>query len=87
MQRRKAKTGRGRLTLWIGCAMLGVLALSALLAPVICRFDPLEQDLYSFLLPPGGETLLEYVNGFLEKERGSGRMDELGDIYLRGRRP
>ncbi|MBP5586104.1 MAG: transporter substrate-binding domain-containing protein [Lentisphaeria bacterium] len=48
---------------------------------------PFTRGELGVLLPPGGETLLEYVNGFLEKERGSGRMDELGDIYLRGRRP
>ncbi len=56
MKRRKPRfPGRGHLTLGVGAVMLGALALAALLAPVICRFDPLEQDLYSFLLPPGGE--------------------------------
>ena len=56
MKRQRTRAAwRGRLTLWIGLAMMGALALSALLAPVICRFDPLEQDLYAFLTPPGGE--------------------------------
>ena len=29
------------------------------------------------LLPPGSETLLDYVNGFIGRERQSGRLDEL----------
>ena len=42
---------------------------------------------HAFLLPPGSEPLLEYVNVFIAKERESGRLDELAEIYLRGRRP
>ena len=53
-QRSPRLTGRGRITLTIGAAMMGALALLALLAPVICRYDPVEQDLYAFLQPPGG---------------------------------
>jgi len=48
---------------------------------------PFTRGELGFLLPPGGESLLEYVNGFIAKERESGRLDELGEIYLRGRRP
>ena len=48
---------------------------------------PFTRDRLGFLLPPGSESLLDYVNGFIEKERGSGRIDELTDIYLRGKRP
>ena len=48
---------------------------------------PFTRGRLGFLLPPGSESLLEYVNGFIEKERESGRFDELGEIYLRGRRP
>ena len=45
---------RGALTLGVGLAMMLVMIALALLAPVICRYDPLEQDLYAFLRPPGG---------------------------------
>ena len=48
---------------------------------------PFTRGRLGFLLPPGSESLLEYVNGFIEKERESGRFDELGEIYLRGCRP
>ena len=48
---------------------------------------PFTRGRLGFLLPPGSESLLEYVNGFIDKERESGRFDELGEIYLRGRRP
>lgn len=56
MKRNKTRrAGRGRLTLLIGVVMIGALALAALFAPLICRFDPLEQNLYDFLKAPGGE--------------------------------
>ena len=58
---------------------------SRLAAPLLNK--PFTHGELGFLLPPGGESLLEYVNGFIEKERESGRLDELGEIYLRGRRP
>lgn len=48
---------------------------------------PFTRGELGFLLPPGGKSLLEYVNGFIAKERGAGRLDELSEIYLRGRRP
>lgn len=38
------------------------------------------------LLPPGNEALLAYVNGFIVREKQSGRLEELKTIYLhRGR--
>jgi dipeptide transport system permease protein len=50
---------RGGARLWLGAALVGVLVLVALLAPLIAPHDPLEQDLMSAQLPPawvsGGE--------------------------------
>ncbi len=37
-------------------------------------------------MPPGYESLQKYVNGFIRRERRSGRLDELKQIYLRGKR-
>jgi len=34
------------------------------------------------LMPKGSEDLLEYVNGFLEEEISSGRIDELAETYI-----
>lgn len=45
---------------------------------------PFTRGELGFLLPPGSESLLEYVNGFIAKERESGRLDELAEIHLRG---
>ena len=36
-------------TLWIGLFMMGLLVILAILAPVICPYDPLEQNLAEFL--------------------------------------
>ena len=58
---------------------------SRLAAPLLNA--PFTHGELGFLLPPGGEPLLEYVNAFIAKERESGRRDELAGIYLRGRRP
>ena len=33
-------------------------------------------------MPKGSENLLAYVNEFLEKEKKSGRIDELADDYF-----
>ena len=49
--------------------------------------NPFTRGQLGFLLPPGSESLLEYVNGFIARERASGRLDELAEIYLRGRKP
>src|SRR5882724_6213705 len=43
---------RGGLRLWVGAALVGVLVLVALLAPLIAPHDPFEQDLISAQLPP-----------------------------------
>ena len=51
-----------------------------LAAPLLDR--PFTRGQLGALLPPGNETLLDYVNGFIEKERGSGRLDELDVRYL-----
>ena len=56
-----------------------------LAAPLLSK--PFTRGELGFLLPPGSEPLLEFVNAFIAKERESGRLDELGEIYLRGRRP
>ena len=53
---------------------------SRLAAPLLDR--PFTHGQLGVLLPPGNETLLEYVNGFLEQERRSGRLDELSEQYL-----
>ena len=58
---------------------------SRLAAPLLNK--PFTRGELGFLLPPGSESLLEFVNAFLSKERESGRLDELGEIYLRGHRP
>ncbi len=54
MKRQKPRAGRRRPTLRLGLAMMGLLALTALFAPLVCRYDPMEQNLAEFLLPPGG---------------------------------
>jgi ABC-type dipeptide/oligopeptide/nickel transport system permease subunit len=43
---------RGGARLWIGAALVSLLVLTALLAPVLAPHDPLEQDLLSAQLPP-----------------------------------
>lgn len=58
---------------------------SRLAAPLLNK--PFTRGELGFLLPPGSESLLDFVNAFLSKERESGRLDELGEIYLRGHRP
>ena len=57
MTRKRKAPRRGALTLYTGLIMMALLVALALLAPVICRYDPLEQDLYAFLKPPGGAHL------------------------------
>ena len=37
-------------------------------------------------MPPGYESLQKYVNRFIRRERRSGRLDDLEQIYLRGKR-
>ena len=45
---------------------------------------PFTRGELGMLIPPGGEALLNYVNGFILRERKSGRLDELKKIYLHG---
>jgi peptide/nickel transport system permease protein len=47
-----AAVKRGGARLWLGAALVGILALVALCAPLIAPHDPLEQDLMSAQLPP-----------------------------------
>ena len=51
-----------------------------LAAPLLDR--PFTRGQLGALLPPGSEALLRHVNGFLETERASGRLDELSAVYL-----
>ena len=53
---------------------------SRLAAPLI--FEPFTHGQLGVLMPKGSEELLEYVNSFLEKEKESGRIDELAQQYI-----
>lgn len=53
---------------------------SRLAAPLI--HAPFTEDHLGILMPAGSETLLSYVNDFLEKEKASGRIDELAKEYI-----
>jgi len=46
--------------------------------------SPFTRGQLGALMPPGSESLLKYVNRFIQRERRSGRLDELKQIYLRG---
>ncbi len=46
---------RHNLQLWTGTAMIGLMAIAALLAPVITRYDPTEPDAANALLPPSSD--------------------------------
>ena len=56
----RSALARGGSRLWLGGALVGILFLVALLAPLLAPHDPIEQDLMSAQLPPawmqGGET-------------------------------
>ena len=45
---------------------------------------PFTRGQLGALLPPGNETLLEFVNAFIRRARQYGRIDELKAIYLHG---
>lgn len=51
-----------------------------LAAPLI--FEPFTKGELGVLMPKGSEDLLDYVNDFLAKEKGSGRIDELAEEYF-----
>jgi peptide/nickel transport system permease protein len=51
-----AAVKRGGARLWLGTALVGILALVALLAPLIAPHHPLEQDLMAAQLPPAWVT-------------------------------
>ena len=51
-----------------------------LAAPLI--YEPFTHAELGVLMPKGSEDLLSYVNEFLEKEKASGRIDELAQEYI-----
>ena len=51
-----------------------------LAAPLI--HEPFTSGELGVLMPKGSEDLLAYVNGFLAKEKESGRIDELAEDYF-----
>ena len=53
---------------------------SRLAAPLI--YEPFTDAQLGVLMPKGSEDLLAYVNTFLEKEKVSGRIDELAEEYI-----
>ena len=53
---------------------------SRLAAPLI--YEPFTDAQLGVLMPKGSEDLLAYVNIFLEKEKASGRIDELAEEYI-----
>ena len=53
---------------------------SRLAAPLI--HEPFTSGELGILMPKGSEDLLDYVNEFLEKEKSSGRIDNLADEYF-----
>ena len=55
---------------------------SRLAAPLI--HEPFTSGQLGILMPKGSEDLLAYVNGFLEKEKTDGRLDELAEEYIYG---
>ncbi len=57
---------------------------SRLAAPLID--EPFTRGQLGFLLPPGSEDLLQYINTFIAREKESGRIDELAELYVYGSR-
>lgn len=53
---------------------------SRLAAPLI--HEPFTHGELGVLMPKGSEDLLEYVNEFLQKEKESGRIDQLAEDYF-----
>ena len=48
---------------------------------------PFTRGQLGVLLPPGNEALRDHVNGFIVRQRQSGRLDELKTRYLHGNVP
>jgi cyclohexadienyl dehydratase len=55
-----------------------------LAAPLLDK--PFTRGQLGALLPPGNESLRNYVNGFIRAERERGRLEELKKIYLHNRK-
>lgn len=55
-----------------------------LAAPLLNQ--PFTRGQLGVLLPPGNETLRNYVNGFIRAERERGRLDELKKTYILNRK-
>ena len=55
-----------------------------LAAPLLAA--PFTRGELGALLPPGNESLRNYVNGFIRAERERGRLNELKKIYLHNRK-
>lgn len=51
-----------------------------LAAPLI--HEPFTNGQLGVLMPKGNEALLEYVNAFLQREKVSGRLEELAEKYI-----
>ncbi len=51
-----------------------------LAAPLI--YEPFTNGQIGMLMPKGSEDLLDYVNEFLQKEKKSGRIDELANEFF-----
>ena len=51
-----------------------------LAAPLI--YEPFTDGEIGILMPKGSEDLLNYANEFLQKEKISGRIDELAEEYF-----
>ena len=54
-----------------------------LAAPLLDK--PFTRGELGVLMPKGNESLLKYVNKFLEKEKKSGRIDDLANTYIYGK--
>ena len=53
-----------------------------LAAPLLDK--PFTRGELGALLPPGNETLRDYVNGFIDRAKRSGKLEDLKARYLRG---
>ena len=51
-----------------------------LAAPLI--HEPFTSGELGVLMPKGSDALLEYINDFLEREKASGRLDDLAQEHI-----